>query len=461
MEVLRRLPEGRFHTCVTSPPYFAARDYRVEGQIGLEDTPDAYIGRLVDVFREVRRVLRADGTLWLNIGDCYAYGGGGVDRNLSNEFRYKKSAGGQDRIPEHRAVKRPPLGTKKKDLLGIGWQLAVALRDDGWWLRQEIVWEKPHSLPNSAIDRFTSSHERIFLLTKRATYKFDASLRKQHSVWTIPIRPQAGPHTAPFPPELVRRCLVAGTQEGGEVLDPFGGSGTTGIVASQLGRKATLIDLSPTFVEFARRRIANELGLPTAKLIKSKSSASHATAPAAGLRKSQAPDQPYVGRSRSSLGKSKTKSQAYRARLREGGLRPVQFWVPDTKAPAFRMEAARQVALLGEGAGCPECEWRRGDVVALLAAGGDQRLAVIVQSDCFATTRTLLACPLVADALGAPLLRVLVEPSDHLPLERNAWIMVERGGPVDRHNIGSSIGHLSCSEVANLDRALFVLLGLG
>lgn len=278
LDTLRTLPAGAFQACVTSPPYYGLRDYGVDGQIGLEATPNAYIARLVEVFREVRRVLRDDGTLWVNVGDSYAASGnGGGNKNDTNKGSLTVGP------------KRAPPGYKPKDLLGIPWMLAFALRADGWYLRRDIIWHKPNPMPESVRDRPTSAHEYVFLLSKSARYVYDAdavaetaeSFGRQHtskrqppkvralkesghhgtggdlsinyeresrnrrSVWTIATEPCAVAHYAVMPNALAELCILAGTKAGDHVLDPFGGAGTTGLVAERLNRHSTLIDLDP------------------------------------------------------------------------------------------------------------------------------------------------------------------------------------------------------------------------
>ena len=286
LEVLRGLPDGMAQTCVTSPPYYGLRDYGHAGQIGLEETPDAYVARLVDVFREVRRVLRDDGTLWLNLGDSYAAGGnGGGNKNDTNKGSLTV------------ARKVAPAGYKPKDLLGIPWMVAFALRADGWWLRQDIIWHKPNPMPESVTDRCTKAHEYVFLLTKSARYFYDAAAiaeeaergdagsrfdqgktaqrqpgqalgariddgrRNARSVWPIATQPYSGAHFATMPPALAERCIKAGSKPGDMVLDPFGGAGTTGLVADRLGRSATLIELNPEYARLARERITADAPL--------------------------------------------------------------------------------------------------------------------------------------------------------------------------------------------------------
>lgn len=292
-EKLKVIDAESVHTCVTSPPYFGLRDYGTAGQIGLEQTPEEYVEKLVTVFREVRRTLRDDGTLWLNIGDSYA--------------------------------KNRKAGCKPKDLIGIPWLLAFALRADGWYLRQDIIWQKPNCMPESVRDRCTKSHEYIFLLSKSPRYYFDAEAisepiagastkrymqnidaqngsdrqpgktngnmkaalprfggskygddtreefrtksgaeyipqlkRNRRDVWTIGTGGFKGAHFAVFPEKLVEPCIIAGCPAGGTVLDPFAGSGTTGVVAKRLGRKFVGVEISPEYREMAIDRIQAE-----------------------------------------------------------------------------------------------------------------------------------------------------------------------------------------------------------
>lgn len=288
LDVLRELPPESVQMAVTSPPYYALRDYGVEGQIGLEATPDEYVCRMVGVFHELRRVLRDDGVLWLNIGDTYnGSGGAGGDYNKGGLKE------GQPRYPGHHVN-----GLKPKDLIGIPWMLAFALRADGWWLRSDIIWSKPNPMPESVTDRPTKSHEYLFLLSKRATYYYDAdAIREPHleehlgryksvfwqegtkeaagsgrleaaantggfkepnpagrnarSVWEITTHGYPGAHFATFPEALVEPCILAGSAEGDTVLDPFMGSGTTAWVAKRLGRKAVGIELNEEYLKLA------------------------------------------------------------------------------------------------------------------------------------------------------------------------------------------------------------------
>ena len=274
--LLRTLGADSVHCCVTSPPYFNLRDYGASGQLGQEATPEEYIKRLVEVFREVRRVLRPDGTLWLNIGDSYTSGG-----RKTRDF-----------------------DKKPKDLIGIPWMLAFALRSDGWYLRQDIIWHKPNAMPESVRDRCTKSHEYIFLLSKSERYHFDADAirepfttpprtgirrsyrsgcvssfdmehghlkqsgnfaglplnpagRNKRDVWTISTSSFKGANFAVFPEKLVDPCIQAGCPQGGIVLDPFMGSGTTGVVAKRLGRRFIGIDINADYCTMAIKRIAD------------------------------------------------------------------------------------------------------------------------------------------------------------------------------------------------------------
>lgn len=383
-EVLKTLEADSVHCCVTSPPYFGLRDYGVAGQIGLEENPAAFIAEMVAVFREVRRVLREDGTLWLNLGDTYAGGGQG-----GNPTRASSTLQGTNVSQEASMVKRgakAPAGFKPKDLMGIPWAVAFALRDDGWYLRQEIIWSKPNPMPESVRDRCTKAHENLFLLSKNGgtsllwrhrdtrawtysepspdyvwrhkksrietrepqsgdewsrlnlwdgfDYYWDADAiaeplgessiarlsqdtavqqdsdrvygktngamkavgrraagnkthkgtaaymvdfaererakveasdlvgtRNKRSVWTVATQPFKEAHFATFPPALIEPCVLAGSPEGGTVLDPFGGAGTTGMVADRLQRDAVLIELNPEYASLARKRITADAPL--------------------------------------------------------------------------------------------------------------------------------------------------------------------------------------------------------
>jgi len=315
---LRALPDASVHCCVTSPPYWGLRDYGEDGQIGLESTPDEYVARMVEVFREVRRVLRDDGTLWLNLGDSYAANGVSglaIKGDTSTLVGTANAA--------HTAQKKAvPPGLKPKDLVGIPWRVAFALQADGWWLRSDVIWAKPNPMPESVTDRPTKAHEYVFLLSKSATYFYDADaiavpakyadeakydngqnghgggvshagqgsstrkfrksdkqrghgrrhagfndrwdhmerteqcsgMRNRRTVWTITTKPYAEAHFATFPPELPTLCIKAGCPEGGTVLDPFAGSGTTLWVAKEHGRKGVGIELNPEYCDLIAHR---------------------------------------------------------------------------------------------------------------------------------------------------------------------------------------------------------------
>ena len=298
-EVLREMDEGSVQTCVTSPPYWGLRDYGEAGQIGLESTPGEYVARLVDVFREVRRVLRDDGTLWLNLGDSYATGGSGPP-GASSTLLGNGHAGGGPKTRQVAKTTRRATELKPKDLVGIPWRVALALQEDGWWLRSDIVWSKPNPMPESITDRPTRSHEYVFLLAKSARYFYDhiavrepltstpeqylragKSVRENHalgavagrplgpssfatvpdgrnarSVWTITTKPYKGAHFATFPPDIPERCIKAGSAEGDVVLDPFSGAATTALVARSLGRRAVGIDISAEYLDISAERLS-------------------------------------------------------------------------------------------------------------------------------------------------------------------------------------------------------------
>lgn len=286
-ETLRALPEKTVQTCVTSPPYFGLRDYGVDGQIGLEPTPAEYVEQMVAVFREVRRVLRDDGTLWLNVGDSYA---------ANRAYQVPSTKGGPKHSNSQSAGGRGsvvPDGLKPKDLIGIPWRVAFALQADGWYLRQDIIWHKPNPMPESVRDRCTKAHEYVFLLSKSERYYWDVEAmqepadpknhrdsrgirrtapgstdhsgfkngrhyeaRNRRSVWTVATRPYKGAHFATFPPALIEPCILAGAPFGGLVLDPFTGSGTTAAVALQHGRRFIGCELNPDYIKLAEARIA-------------------------------------------------------------------------------------------------------------------------------------------------------------------------------------------------------------
>ena len=303
LDVLRTLPSESVHACVTSPPYYGLRDYGVPGQVGLEPSPGEYVERLVDVFREVRRVLRDDGTLWLNIGDTYASdtkGSGGTGK--STLAGTPANGNGQNF-----ASRKINHGAKAKDLLGIPWMVALALRADGWYLRSDIIWAKPNPMPESVTDRPTKSHEHVFLFSKSPRYFYDADAiaepaiyagttgcvsgpkqasraaarcakpsgneitgaprvavadtRNARDVWTIATQPFSGAHFACMPQALAERCILAGCPGGGTVLDPFAGAGTTGLVARKRRRIFVGIELNPAYADMARKRISDAFPL--------------------------------------------------------------------------------------------------------------------------------------------------------------------------------------------------------
>ena len=286
IDLLKKLEDQSINTCITSPPYFGLRNYNnEEKQLGMEDTPEKFVDNLVNVFREVKRVLRDDGTVWLNLGDSYSSGGRTTTTNQS--LRGDRDYGV--------TRPKPSKGIKPKDLIGIPWRVAFALQQDGWYLRQDIIWHKPNPMPESVKDRCTKAHEYIFLLSKNVKYYFDneaikedakypngpnsphkikavdnvysANLQKiganpkknKRSVWTITTKPFKGAHFATFPKDLIEPCVLAGCPEGGTVLDPFGGSGTTGIVAAQHKRNAVLLELNQEYIDLAKDRIKQEV----------------------------------------------------------------------------------------------------------------------------------------------------------------------------------------------------------
>ncbi|EGA5556286.1 site-specific DNA-methyltransferase [Salmonella enterica] len=257
LTVLRRLPSGSVRCVVTSPPYWGLRDYGIEEQIGLEGTMPQFLHRLVAIFAEVRRVLTDDGTLWLNIGDGYTSGNRGYRAPDK-----KNPARAMDVRPD------TPEGLKPKDLIGIPWRLAFALQADGWYLRSDIVWNKPNAMPESVKDRPARSHEFLFMLTKSEKYYYDwqavrepadgGGLRNRRSVWHVNTKPFAGAHFATFPPDLIRPCIQASTEPGDYVLDPFFGSGTVGLVCQDENRQYVGIELNPEYVALAADRLQGQ-----------------------------------------------------------------------------------------------------------------------------------------------------------------------------------------------------------
>ncbi len=304
LDGLRMLPDASVNCCVTSPPYWGLRDYGVVGQLGLERTPEEYVAAMVSVFREVRRVLRADGTCWINLGDSYAAGGQPSNRNgigksgLKNDGRSEDSRLHSNGLIKTKGMILPQVetGLKPKDLCGIPWRVAFALQADGWYLRSDIIWAKPNPMPESVTDRPTKAHEYLFLLTKSERYAYDAaaiaeaalqpvgeprlcgqikstafahggtlgthqgaSTRNKRSVWSVTSEPYAEAHFAVMPTQLVEPCVMAGCPEGGTVLDPFAGSGTVGVVALRHARDFIGIELNAEYVEMARRRIQEDM----------------------------------------------------------------------------------------------------------------------------------------------------------------------------------------------------------
>jgi len=296
LEVLNSFPDESVNCCVTSPPYYGLRDYGVNGQIGLEETPELYVQKLVRVFGEVKRILREDGTLWLNLGDSYYNSNPGTGGACK-----LKGAGKAMTEARYTGITRTmPDYLKPKDLIGIPWMVAFALRANGWYLRQDIIWAKPNPMPESVTDRCTKAHEYIFLLSKNRKYYFDSNSIKEESktfdngirdrdnsklnntpgrsrmaglktnqyekankrsVWTINTMPNSEAHFATFPELLISDCIKAGCPEDGVVLDPFIGAGTTGLVAKKLERNYIGIELNPEYIKIAERRIFNEIGL--------------------------------------------------------------------------------------------------------------------------------------------------------------------------------------------------------
>jgi len=316
LEELKRLESKSVNCCVTSPPYWGLRDYGHPGQLGLEKTPDEYVEKMVEIFREVSRVLRDDGTLWLNLGDSYM-------SNPNPDDGDKKYMNGRQRF-DRPNTKRIP-GIKQKDLVGIPWRVAFALQDDGWYLRQDIIWAKPNPMPESVKDRCTKAHEYIFLMSKNPKYYFDneaikepagekgnansfrggcyvngnidnatmgkrtvsgntkkrpsapkgsfngkteamagtgqnafravTDMRNKRSVWTVSTKPYKGAHFATFPPDLIEPCILAGCPSDGVVIDPFCGSGTVGAVAKKSGRDFILIELNPEYKPLIDKRL--------------------------------------------------------------------------------------------------------------------------------------------------------------------------------------------------------------
>ena len=304
LKTLKTLPDESINCCVTSPPYYGLRDYGVDGQLGIEKTPELYISNLADVFDEVKRVLRCDGTLWLNIGDSYAGSGKGA---WDNKSVHRKETYRPSTDDANIKMSKTWDGIKPKDLIGIPWMLAFELRRRGWYLRQDIIWAKPNPMPESVKDRCTKSHEYIFLFSKSKKYYFDAEaisepvaestvkrlgqtngnmkavapryggkkytqypenfyrtksgnaydfrpFRNKRDVWTVSTKPFKEAHFATYPPDLIEPCILAGCPENGVVLDPFFGSGTTGFVAKNNNRHYIGIDLNESYCSIAMER---------------------------------------------------------------------------------------------------------------------------------------------------------------------------------------------------------------
>ncbi len=253
-EIIRRLPDNSFQCVVTSPPYWGVRDYGVQRQIGAEAELDAYLDTLVDVFREVRRVLKPEGTFWLNIGNTYTSGG----RKWRQEDNKNKG-----RAMSYRP--QTPPGLKKKDLIGVAWLLALKCQRDGWYLRNDVIWYKPNCQPESVKDRFTVAHEYLFLFSKSEHYYFDQEaikerttdgngLKNKRTVWSINTEPCPDAHFAVFPKGLIRPCILAGSRPNDVILDPFYGAGTVGIISKELKRRCVGIELKEEYIDIADKR---------------------------------------------------------------------------------------------------------------------------------------------------------------------------------------------------------------
>jgi DNA modification methylase len=303
LEVLKSLDENSIDCCVTSPPYWGLRDYGVGGQFGLESTPDEYVQKLVEVFREVKRVLKDEGTLWLNLGDSYSGSMKGIGSDGTAHAGKKQATNhGSVGIYHEKPPSANAIGLKPKDLVGIPWRVAFALQADGWYLRSDIIWHKPNPMPESVRDRPTKAHEYIFLMSKSPRYYYDYEAileplqrpeelnrstpalfggrnkhngfgtrkhsgneykgklkgRNRRSVWTVSTKPFSEAHFATFPPGLIEPCILAGCPSGGVVLDPFFGAGTTGLVAMRNGRQYIGVELNEEYIEIAEKRLQAE-----------------------------------------------------------------------------------------------------------------------------------------------------------------------------------------------------------
>ena len=262
VETLKQFDE-KARCCISSPPYYGLRDYGGEDcQIGLEESPEEYIQKLVKVFQEVRNNLTEDGTLWVNIGDSYYNYRPGKGQSL---VKQSVSTNKQD-LPDNCPRRGNKLkGYKEKDLIGIPWMLAFALRKDGWYLRQDIIWNKPNPMPESVRDRCTKSHEYLFLLSKNQNYYFDVDVikeptRRKRSVWNVQTKPYKDAHFAVYPPELIEPCILASSQQNDIILDPFMGSGTTAMVAKSLGRYNIGCELHEDYGKLIEHRISQQGG---------------------------------------------------------------------------------------------------------------------------------------------------------------------------------------------------------
>ncbi|WP_214072581.1 site-specific DNA-methyltransferase [Mucilaginibacter sp. dw_454] len=297
---LRSLPDDFVQCCITSPPYWRLRDYGVAGQLGSEDTPEEYIKALTEIFSEVKRVLKPEGTLWLNLGDAY-WGSGKAGKNSAYQAKHRefgKSSKNIARFGQPTTGKHAEI--KNKDLIGLPWMVAFALRKQGWYLRQDIIWHKPNHMPESVTDRCTKAHEYVFLFSKSPKYYFDHTAIKtpakgktiadrtsrmarkapenklvncfrkergpydtanRRSVWSIITVPFKGAHSAAFPPELPELCLKAGSREGDIVLDPFMGAGTTALAATRLNRQYIGFEINPGYIQLAEERISSSIKL--------------------------------------------------------------------------------------------------------------------------------------------------------------------------------------------------------
>ncbi len=258
LAVLPKLYAESVQCCVTSPPYWGLRDYDHPAQIGAEPTPEKYVENLVAIFREVRRVLRKNGVVWLNVGDGYARNGG------TGNCGPNAVVGNTKKLIQKRNCKVPDCwGLKDRDLMGLPWRVAFALQADGWILRSRITWIKKTAMPESVKNRPTTATEEIFLFSRSPTYFYDPNGVREESganlrnYWILGPDTSGNGHPATYPRELVRRCILLGSREGDTILDPFGGSGTTGLVARELNRNAVLIELNPAFSKMSRRRARN------------------------------------------------------------------------------------------------------------------------------------------------------------------------------------------------------------